>query len=112
MRHLQSTFGGECALSRITCRHIFLDRQSTSESSLWSASLANVGNSSALLATCTVWQAAQRLGRRETNEQRQTGTFFYRSEVRQTGYRHFARAWSHQRVQPFLRLLLPRPNPH
>src|ERR1700731_4797880 len=100
MRHSQSTLEGECALSRITCRHRFLDRQSMSESWLWSASSANGGNSSALLVTCTVWQAVQHLDRREMNEQRPTGTFVYHSEGPQVGYRHFARAWTYQRVQP------------
>src|SRR5467141_675736 len=79
-----------------------------SESSLWSASSANAGNSSALLVTYTVWQAVQHLDRREMNEQRQTSTFVYHSEGPQAGYRHFSRAWAHQRVQPQVRLLLPR----
>src|SRR5260370_32130702 len=103
----RAPLGGECALSRITCRHRFLDRQSMSESSLWSASSANGGNSSALLVTCTVWQAVQRLDRREMNEQPQTGTFVYHSEGPQTGYPHFARAWAHQQVQPQMPPLLP-----
>src|SRR5258708_33477129 len=99
--------GSASNVSRIPCRHRFLDRQSMSESSLWSASSANGGNSSALLVTCAVWQAVQRLDRREMNEQRQTGTFVYHSEGPQAGYPHFAPAFAHQRVQPPVRLLLP-----
>src|SRR5919109_5526456 len=105
MRHLQSRPGGECALLRITCRHRFLDRQTMNEFSLWSASSASGGNSLTLLVTCTAWQAVQQLDRREANEQRQTGNFVCQCKIPQNGYRHFARAWAHERVQPQMRLL-------
>src|SRR5260370_42448998 len=74
--------------------------------------LGNGGNSSALLVTCTVWQAVQHLDRREMNEQRQTGTFVRHSEVPQAGYRHFSRPWAYKRVQPQRRVLLPRSTSH
>src|SRR5260370_9885071 len=99
----RAPLGGECALSRITCRHRFLDRQSMSESSLWNASSANGGNSSALLVTYTVWQAVQHPDRGEMNEQPRIGTFLYHSEDPQCGGTHFTRASRHPRVQTQVR---------
>src|SRR5712691_13549378 len=100
--------GSASNVSRTVCRHRFLDRQSMSESSLSSTSSANGENSSTLLVTCTVWQAVQHRDRREMNEQPRIGIFVYHSEDPQAGCRHFARTWAHQRVQPQVRLLLPR----